>query len=195
MTKPIRVILGILVALILGSGIGVGSAVLAYEVGGDIRDAANGPWRTNLGAGSEHADMYTRCWVAVHELLALRQDETIYYSASVDDGGQPLSGDNIYRIEGKAPDARWWSITAYGADDFLIPNDLNRYSYSGNNLSFDSSGKFVIFCSKTQHAGTWLPLGEQKKFTLFMRLYNPGDSIRKNPATVELPHITREVGK
>jgi hypothetical protein len=195
MKKPVKIILGILVAIILGSGIGYGTAVWAFEAGATARDVINGPWRTNLGAGSEEASLYTRAWIAVHGLLALRSDETIYYGAYTDDDGKPLTGDNVYRIEGNAIDARWWSITLYGSDDFLIPNELNLYSYSGNTVAMDSNGKFTIYVSKAPKPGNWLPLGNEKKFGLSLRVYNPGESVRKNPATVQLPHIIREVNK
>jgi hypothetical protein len=195
MKKPIKIILGVLVALVLGTGIGVGSAVLAYDNIAAMRGVNNGPWQTNLAVGSEEASPYLRASVAVHGLLALNQSETIYYHAYKDESGNLFNGDNVYRIEGKAPDSRWWSITLYGADDFLVPNDLNRYSYSGNSVTYDKDGKFTIYLSKIQKPGDWLPLGSQKRFSLSLRLYNPGDSVRKNPATVELPHIIREASK
>jgi hypothetical protein len=192
--KPAQIILGIIVALILGSGIGVGSAVWAYESLGKSH-LKNGPWTTDLAKGSEKADAYSRTYMAVHALLGLTQAETIYYVASTDDNGQSLSGDGVYRVEGKAPEARWWSITVYGSDDFLIPNEYNRYSYSGNNVTYDSNGNFMFSVSKVQKPGDWLPIGDQKKFILELRLYNPGDSIRKNPGIVELPRIIREDNK
>jgi hypothetical protein len=195
MKKPVKIILGVLVAIVLGSAIGIGSTILALKIGASVGAVKNGPWRTNLTVGSGQADMYTRAMVAVGGLLALNQSETIYYQALTDDSGQMFSGDNVYRIEGKVPDARWWSITLYGADYFLIPNELNRYSYSGNSVTYDRNGKFTIHISKTRMPGNWLPLGDQKKFFLSLRLYNPGESIRKSPATVELPHIFKEVGK
>jgi hypothetical protein len=195
MKKPAKIVLGVLVALILGTAIGASSAMLANESVTRMRDIQNGAWRTNLAVGSNQADIYTRAWVAIHGLFALTQHETIYYQAYFDDSGQLLSGDSTYRIEGKAPDARWWSITAYGADDFLIPNALNRYSYSGNSVTCDQDGKFTIYLSKTQRQGDWLPLGDQKTFNLSLRLYNPGETIRNNPASVELPHVIKEVGK
>jgi hypothetical protein len=193
--KPAKIILGILVALVLGSAIGIGSAILVFEGGVNASSFSNGPWRTNLAAGSQQADIYTRAWIAIHGLFALNQSETIYFQASTDDTGQPLSVDSVYRIEGKAPDSRWWSITVYGADDFLIPNELNRYSYSGNSVKYGPDGKFTIFLSSVQKPGDWLPLGNQRKFNLSLRLYNPGESIRKSPTTVELPRIIREGGK
>jgi hypothetical protein len=195
MKKPVKIVLGILVALVLGSVIGVGSAILAYDGIAGMRSVYNGPWQTNLAVGSEEASPYLRASVAVHGLLALNQSETIYYHAYGDESGKVFDGNNVYRIEGKAPDARWWSITLYGADDFLIPNELNRYSYSGNSVAYDKDGKFTIYLSKTRKPGDWLPLGDHNRFSLSLRLYNPGESVRKNPAGIELPHIVREVSK
>ncbi len=195
MKKPVKIIIAVLVALVLGSAIGVGTAVYAYDPVTSLQSVKDGPWDTNLASGSEQANPYNRAAVAVHGLLALDRSETIYYSAYTDDSGKQLDGNLDYRIEGKAPDARWWSITVYGADEFLIPNELNRYSCNANNVTYDSNGKFVAYVSKTQKQGLWLPLGDQKRFVLALRLYNPGQSVSTSPATVELPHIIQEVSK
>ena len=112
MKKPAQIILGILAVIVLGTAIGIGSAAVAMKMVYNIGTVKNGPWRTNLTAGSRQANMYTRAAIALFGLFALNQSETIYYSARADDSGQRFSGDHIYRIEGKAPEARWWSITA-----------------------------------------------------------------------------------
>jgi hypothetical protein len=182
----------IIVAALAGAGIGIWSASQAYKRVSAKAGIKNGPWHTNLANGSEKADPYTRASVAVNGILALRQSETIYYGSRVDDNGDWLNGDKVYRIEGNKPDARWWSITLYGTDYFLIPNELNRYSYNMNNVKYDESGKFTFYVSNTPREGYWLPLNNNKRFALTLRLYNPGDSVRNNPATVELPHIIAE---
>jgi hypothetical protein len=180
MKKVFKILIAALIAIVLGSAIGS-----AYSI-------KNGPWQTSLAVGSEDANLYTRASVAVHALLALKQSETVYYTAYKDDNGDPLNGNYVYRIEGKNPDARWWSITIYGADDFLIPNELNRYSYNMNNVTYNADGVYTIYLSRTQRSGNWLPLGNQNKFSLSLRLYNPGSTVLSNPATVELPHIIKE---
>jgi len=192
MKKPVKITITVLIILILGSILGVGSAFLSYDWAVNFYNIKNGPWQTNLAIGSGTANPYLRAAVAVHGLLALQQSETIYYSAYTDDDGKLLNADNVYRIEGRAPDSRWWSITVYGEDDFLIPNELNRYSYGSNSVSYNSDGKFTIILSKSHRDGNWLPLGNTKRFSLSLRLYNPGESIRRNPANVELPKIIRE---
>lgn len=195
MNKSAKMALGVLAVILIGLAIGSGSAILAFENTASESSFTNGPWRTDLTAGSQQADMYTRCRVAVHGLLALNPSEAIYFTARTDNSGRPLNSDNVYGIVGKPPDARWWSITAYGADDFLIDNELGLYSYTCDTVAYDSEGNFTIYVSKTPKPGNWLPLGNAKGFDLCLRLFNPGKSVRVNPATVALPHIIMEIEK
>src|SRR5215469_11825843 len=94
-------------------------------VPGAVRD---GPWVTNLFIGSAAGGPYTRASIALHGLFAINRNEVIYYDTSRDDSGEPLVVNCEYVLQGRDPDARWWSLTAYGADDYLIANPTNRYS-------------------------------------------------------------------
>ena len=71
--------------------------------------------------------------VALGGLLASTREDSMYYLPdSV--SGEPLRLNCRYRIEGRDYDADWWSITAYGWDNYLIPNDHKRYSFNNENL-------------------------------------------------------------
>jgi hypothetical protein len=100
-----------------------------------------------------------------------------------------LVGNCSYRIEGRDPPARWWSITAY-ADDFLIPNSADRYSVSMNSVARGPDGSFAVTLSKTQAEGNWIPVTDGP-FDLTIRLYNPQTSVVADPANVPLPIIKR----
>jgi hypothetical protein len=154
----------------------------------------NGPWRTSTVTGGTDADLYTRANVAITGLFALNRTETIYFSANESDTHRKLRTRCSYIIEGKPLDARWWSVTAYGDDDFLIPNTAQRFSYNMGNLHDGSEGGFRILAAPTEQEGNWLPTGGgDGGFSLLLRLYNPGPELLANPATVPLPSIT-EVG-
>jgi hypothetical protein len=118
-----RVILKLLMTVVAGVALGLLATWLAVgrgtPMGGDVRD---GPWRTSLEAGSAQSGAVLRASVALHGLLALNRSETVYYSATTDGAGGALDARCAYRVTGRDPPARWWSITAYGADDYLIPN-------------------------------------------------------------------------
>jgi hypothetical protein len=191
MKRPLKIILVVLSILVLGVGLGVGSAALGLYSVYRVGSISNGAWTTSLATGSEKADPYNRALVAVGGLLALNPSEVMYYSADKDSNGNPLNADCTYKVEGKAPDARWWSVTVYGADGYLIP-DTERYSYSLTDLTPDSNGVYTIYLSKSRHSGAWLSLGNEKTFNLSLRLYNPWQSVRSNAGTVELLRVIKE---
>lgn len=193
MKKLIKFLVASLIVVIVGGAIGYSSALLSDEL--IVRQGAvkNGPWLTDLTIGSREAGMHLRFFIAKHTLLALAKSETIYYTASTDDAGEPLRSDCDYRIEGRPLDARWWSITVYGEDDFLIPNSRNRYSYTMNNLAYGADGSYRICLSRTPKEGNWLLTGDKlQNLSITLRLYNPGQAFYQNPGTVELPHIIKE---
>jgi hypothetical protein len=153
-----------------------------------------GPWQTSLVAGSIHADMYTRARIAIGGLFALNRTEAIYFSAAQDDDHKPLRARCSYLVEGRPVAARWWSVTAYADDHFLIPNAANRFSYNMGNLKFGPDGTFKVTASPTQQPGDWLPTGDGNGgFNLLFRLYNPAPDIAADPAVARLPSI-RQIG-
>jgi hypothetical protein len=182
--------LKIFVMLIAGIALGLGATwvtAIRGTLGGGV---SNGPWITSLYTGSSEGGPYLRARVAVHGLLALSREETVYYTALHDSDGVILNGNCAYRLEGRDPPTRWWSITAYGADDFLIPNEANRYSVSLNSVARNDDGSFVIVLSKTKSEGNWIPV-VAGRFDLTIRLYNPGTEIIADPAHVPLPTIKK----
>lgn len=186
-------IIAVIIAAVAGGAIGYFTVNPLLNLVTRLSTVRNGPWGTSLAAGSTSANPYLRAWIARHALLALRKEETIYFSAYVDDDGEPLRGDCDYKIEGEAPEARWWSITVYGQDDFLIPNEQGRYSWGSTEIGLNENGRFAIYLSRTPKEGNWLPTGGAKRLCLSLRLYNPGPAYYDRAALreVELPHIIR----
>jgi hypothetical protein len=183
-------LLRLLAALVVGTILGLGATwltVVRGSMGGEVTD---GPWHTSLLAGSAASGPYLRASIAVHGLLALNRSETIYYGAARDDRGAAFDGNCTYRIAGRDPPARWWSITAYGADDYLIPNPANRYSVSLNSVKRNADGSFAITVARQSKEPNWIPVSDGR-FSLSLRLYNPQASVAASPATVALPAIEK----
>lgn len=179
-------------SLVLALVLGLASAYYALNVAmRNDSSVANGPWVTNLETGGTNADNYVRTFVAITGLLALNKDETIYYTATTDSAGEALRGNCSYRIEGRDPDARWWSITLYGNDYFLIDNPANRYSVSQSNVVRSADGTFVIRLSTVAEQGNWIATSPDG-FDVTLRLYNPGDTVKANPSAAPLPSIAKE---
>jgi hypothetical protein len=174
-------------------GLAATAASTTWFMPGGVYD---GPWNTNLSTGSAASDPYTRASVAFHGLLALNRSETLYYSATRDSNGNALTGDCRYAITGRDPDTRWWSITAYGPDDFLISNpadgllNLDRYSVAKTTAMREPDGSFRAVVGAQPQAGNWIYAGHGK-FSLTLRLYNPAAAVAADPTGATLPSIKR----
>jgi hypothetical protein len=108
MLRALKISSALAVGIVLGL-FATWATVIRGTMGGGVSD---GPWRTSLYTGSSEGGPYLRAHIAVHGLLALSREETIYYTAADDGEGNVLDGNCAYRIEGRDPPTRWWSITA-----------------------------------------------------------------------------------
>lgn len=177
--------------LITATGIFLPLFLLWLGRAGEGRIAV-GPWHTSLAVGATDADIYTRTYTAINGLLALNRSETIYFDAHHDDDGRKLQADCEYDVSGGPISARWWSITAYASDNFLIPNAANRYSYNVKSLTTDAGGRYSIALGPRERPGHWLPTGDGGGgFSLLLRLYNPEADIATTPGVARLPNIKR----
>ncbi len=187
--KTLGVIVGALV-------IGLGSAWWAINSGFGSA-LQNGAWSTDPAIGSETASPYARAAVARAGLLALNKSETVYFTAFTDDAGEPLNTKCSYRLDGQPLATRWWSITAYAADHYLIPNSANRHSQAMNTVSRNPDNGFSITLSPQGGGENGIPTGfsgtgEGDSFSLTLRLYNPAEETYSNLETIALPTIAKE---
>ncbi|MBO6633701.1 DUF1214 domain-containing protein [Parvibaculum sp.] len=191
MKLAFKLVTVLIVALVLGAG----SVILVLRAGGLGNEVTVGPWETSLVTGSSQADPYTRARVAIGGLLALNRSETIYFTAPRDDAGDTLRVSCSYKVIGSDLPARWWSITLYGEDHYLVSNLQDRYSFGGETVAREKDGSFVITVSPDETDGNWIPTGGGQNgdtFTLTLRLYNPDERAAQNPGGIVLPRIAKE---
>ncbi|NWG53637.1 MAG: DUF1214 domain-containing protein [Hydrogenophilaceae bacterium] len=179
-------------AVVLGFLLGAGSALLVIGWGAQRSSVAAGAWTINTLAGSQSADIYTRAFVARVGLLALAQSETIYFQAAQDADGRPLTEGCRYELAGGPLPARWWSITLYAADNHLPRNEGDALSIDATSVRADEAGRWtaVVSAASPQDAENWISSDAAGEgFTLTLRLYNPTDAARNDPAQVPTPSL------
>ena len=110
----------------------------------------------------------------------------IYPKTGTDNTGAALTGEKKYvlHFDTMPPilEGGFWSVTAYGSDDFLIDNPLNRYCVNDrSDFRRNGDGSLDIILSKEQPADTsnWLPVSGDE-FHLYMRIYTPDMTALKN---------------
>ncbi len=83
-------IIGLVICL---AGLSAGGAYALYDLKRTSQEAdfmlANGPWRVNPVMDLQQPRQ--RALIALVGLFALRESEVIYYNATVDSAGEPLS--------------------------------------------------------------------------------------------------------
>jgi hypothetical protein len=186
-----KMILKMSACIVISLILGIGSAIAIMAVTSNRVSEQNGVWRYIADAGSVDADMYSRAIIARIGLLALNRSETIYFSAFEDSSGEILQENCQYELAGISPPARWWSLTAYGEDHFLIPNPDKLYAHTASSLKVSEGEKFNIKLSPTRVDGAWIPTLGSGNPNLIFRLYNPEGDAKNSPQKLYLPSITK----
>jgi len=188
--KKIAIGLGlVLLAVILGSGVGI------YNIKSGKSDSQRtiGNWKTvDKDKDLNTADLLTIAQVAVYGPYALTKKEVIYLSTNTDSQGNLLDPKSDYVINGKKLDAKYWSITAYDENGFLIKNPINKYSYNLEDVKYEAdSTSYKINLSGTEKKENWLPINNVQKTSLIIRLYLPSEKLRENLTVETLPTIQK----
>ena len=148
--------------------------------------AQDGSWSyPPLNLGRYGTDYNTRAAVAMVGLGANLPEDAVYPNTALDHQGQALNGKHRYRLHFAAnalpPVKAFWSITAYGADEFLIDNPLQRFAIGDRDpLVFNADGSLDLWVQATspsqkEAAANWLPVQMGAPFLLNARLYWPED--------------------
>lgn len=148
--------------------------------------AQDGSWSyPPLNLGQYGTDYNTRAAVAMVGLGANLPKDAAYPNTALDHQGQALNGKHRYRLHFAAnalpPVKAFWSITAYGADEFLIDNPMQRFAIGDRDrLVFNADGSLDLWVQATppsqkEAAANWLPVQMGAPFLLNARLYWPED--------------------
>lgn len=175
-------------------GLVAGTAFAVQAVRGGLNDGmiSVGPWQTGKSFGTADADALTRAKVSLSGLLALPAAEAMYFTAERDSDGRMLEGRCSYRVSGGKLDGRWWSITLYEGEGWLVKNAANRWSIPASAVSTDATGVWSFAVAPRGEPGAWLPTGSAKAFQLTLRLYHPSAAIQARPDQAQLPLIKRK---
>ena len=139
-------------------------------------------WRVCAGTmGAWGTDYLKRAAVARFSPGAVMPEDVVQSVAYVDGLHRPLDGGRGYTLrfapQGRPPVLAFWSLTAYDADGYIVPNEFDRHALgSRDELEIAPDGSLEIL---VQHAApedgpptNWLPC-PPGRFNLCLRLYRP----------------------
>ncbi|WP_067689571.1 DUF1254 domain-containing protein [Nocardia jejuensis] len=138
-------------------------------------------WEFSTGVGTYGTEYLTRASVAWQGLGANLAKDALYPTVFV------TASDRVprYRLRFPAgqlpPQDAFWSISAYGADNFLVPNEFGIYSIGHETPVVAGPDGSVDLVFQSDDPGSavpranWLPIPPSGGFSLSMRLYAPKD--------------------
>lgn len=171
--------------------------VIAIKIYPKIAFVKNDIWTILPSPGDPDRSIYTRAAVAAAGTFASKKPEQAYYQTEIDIEDQPLNGNCLYRLSGEDIESRWWSITAYANDGFLIENTEKLYSYNSETINYNANGGFEIyflgdndFISDVSNEN-WLRVNQDENFNVSLRIYYPGEEFFSNLRRVNLPIVEK----
>lgn len=158
-------------------------------------ETTNG-WKYTFAGGRAGFDPGLRAALAKYEVGAQLSDQVIYPNTTVDDKGEPLTGERKYVLHfaaGKLPPVSvFWNMAMYASDMLFVENDFGRYSIGSttDGLKKSPDGSLTILIQKDKPADTsnWLP-APAGNFNLTMRFYGPETSVLDG--SYRLPAVAR----
>jgi hypothetical protein len=154
---------------------------------GQLREGWNYP---PLHLGNYGKDYPLRAVTALMGLAALEPAEAFYFGAQRDKQGNPLMGENRYRLhfnKGQLPPVEaFWSISMYEVTPdqraFFVDNSIHRYAIGDRTkgLKFNNDGSLDIIMQRyspgRELESNWLPT-PAGVFRVSFRAYQPGQAI------------------
>jgi hypothetical protein len=142
-----------------------------------------GAWITPPAMLGNYGTHYNiRAVVSMIGLGANLPIDATYPNTRVDAQDRALHGDHSYQLHFAAdrlpPVSAFWSVTAYGEDDYLIENSEQRYARaSHDDLHYNPDGSLDLWVQAQapvcKDQRNWLPVKAGKGFSLNARLYGP----------------------
>lgn len=160
----------------------------------DTFERVGSTWLYSDKIGAAAASDTERARVALGGPLGLSSKEAVYFVATRDDQGAPLTSECVYQVVGQPIDTRWWSLTLYDSEtQHYVPNVLNRSSWNSISVARSEAGEWTVQVASTEQDLAWLPAQEapNQSFELILRVYNPSAATRDILPNIELPKVER----
>ena len=177
--------------------VATGLTYASFLIFEEVAYVKNDIWRTLSSPGDKDRNMYTRVNVSQFGTFALAKPEAAYFHAFADIADEKLNSNCLYKVTGEDIDARWWALTVYDKDGFLIENTEKNYSFNSENINFNLDGGFEIYLTNNNQAiqdvasSNWLRSPLSGNFSVSLRIYLPGEEFFSNLRRVNLPIIEK----
>lgn len=177
--------------LVASAAFGIYSAQFLYSNANSLLARTSGVWSSWTPAGASAVDPYTRAHFLTRGKLPLSRFEAIEFEATRSQDGEPFEQECAYRLEGKMPLVRWWSLGAYSGSGQPVEAALPDAAVTSEDVVYEADGSIKIVVSRTPAAGNWLRPPAEDGYRLILRLYNPASVVGSNGYAGALLSVAR----
>jgi hypothetical protein len=182
--RKLTVVLVVVPGVLLGAVLAFITALLLIAAQVHAMQTTVNGWSVTMTCGKASNGILERAACAQAYFAVNLPQEAVYYTATVDGAGQPLTGAHAYVLRfppgGLPPNNAFWSLTMTIAPGYLVANSSNRYSVGDRSgLVPNADGSVDIYIQHAASAGheaNWLP-SPSGSFKLWLRVYQPGAAI------------------
>jgi hypothetical protein len=168
----VRLLFGAIITLAIAAGVGLGATWLALTKGTAAGGITIGAWTFWPRVGTASIDPYARAIIARTGELPIASGDGVAFYAWSGKGGRALDGRCDVTLSGITPQARYWTITLYDLEGRLVPNSVQRYGFTSQEIIRKADGTFEIVVGPRVRPGNWLPTGGVERYVLVLRLYD-----------------------
>ncbi len=189
-----RLLLGTLFALIVAAAVGLGTTYFAITRGAAFGALRIGAWTAWPKTGTQDADPYAQAEIARSGRLPVALGDGMTFIAKTDDSGKRLDGRCEVAITGITPAARFWTLTLYNSEGALVPNSVNRYNFTSQEIVRRGDGSFQIIIAPRVSSGNWLPTGGIDRYMLVLRFYDTAVGVAtKEGREIPMPAVRTRI--
>jgi hypothetical protein len=186
----VRLLLGTLFALVVAASVGLGATYFALTRGAAFGALTIGSWTAWPKTGTTEIDPYARASIARSGRLPLALGDGLTFLAKTDDNGRNLDGRCDVVLSGITPAARFWTLTLYNPEGELVPNSINRYDFTSQEIVRRAGGSFEIVVAPRASPDNWLPTGGVERYILALRFYDTAVGVAtKEGREIPMPAI------
>jgi hypothetical protein len=181
------------VALTIAFGGGIQLTRYAISRSSGFSAVVLGAWQAYPKAQTAEADPYARNHRAKAAGLLLGSAEGLIFYADNDDAGGALTAGCTYRVSGKVPQARFWTLTATNVANVPLsvrpglPGALNMQT-----VLYGSDGTLTVNVSETPQPGNWLAVPQGGHYRLAFTLFDTPVAGSSGLIDQSMPTVTRQ---
>lgn len=152
-----------------------------------------GEWQFASHVGAADTDPYARARLFLSGELPVANGQGYTLRAYHDARGGALDRQCTYRIVSPFPAARYFTLTVTDKDGRIIPNLVERASFTSSEIVRHDGGRFEILIAPSPQPGNWLPTGTLLgAFVLDLRFYDtPLSATASQLQAASLPRIEK----